>query len=142
MYREANVHVLAARSSDHAPLLLQFSPRKEEMVNYDRRFKFKAKWRLEDEYNNILEGAWKDNQTDDQTGGSALHVVQKKLVTCQSILMGWSGRKYGDSRKILKQKTKALKELQKQEGVEDSAVIKKLKGEIELIMEQDDVCWK
>jgi hypothetical protein len=26
--------------------------------------------------------------------------------------MGWSGKKNGDSRKILKQKTKALKELQ------------------------------
>ena len=97
---------------------------------------------MEDEYNNILEGAWKDNQTEVQIGGSVLHVVQNKLVMCQSILMRWSGRKYGDSRKRLKQKTKALEELQKREGVEDGAIIKKLKGEIELIMEQDDVRWK
>ena len=102
MYRKANVHVLAARSSDLAPLLLQFSPRKEARVNYNRRFKFEAKWQLEDEYSNILEGAWKNKQTEDQTRGSVLHVVQNKLVTCQSLLTRWSGRKYGDSRKILK----------------------------------------
>jgi hypothetical protein len=43
---------------------------------------------------------------------------------------------------LLKEKTKALELLQRDEGPENVEVIKRLQGEIEYILEQEDVKWK
>jgi hypothetical protein len=52
------VHILAARTSNHKPLLLQFSQEKEERMEFYRSFKFEAKWQLEDEFGDLVEKTW------------------------------------------------------------------------------------
>jgi hypothetical protein len=43
---------------------------------------------------------------------------------------------------LLEEKTKALEILQKDEGPENVEAIKRLQGEIEYILKQEDVKWK
>ena len=50
--------------------------------------------------------------------------------------------KYGNAKKIIKNKTKELKALQLHEGLEHWGDISRIKAEIETIMEQEDVKWK
>jgi surfactin synthase thioesterase subunit len=49
---------------------------------------------------------------------------------------------FGDAKKVLKKKTKLLEVLQQQESEENMAAIQALKGEIDFILEQEDIKWK
>lgn len=51
------MQVLTARTSDHKPLLTNFSKEKEERVFFQMGFKFEASWLLDDEYHNIIQEA-------------------------------------------------------------------------------------
>jgi hypothetical protein len=77
---------------------------------------------------------------EDEGPGDVL--TTQKLVWCQKKLTAWSSRKFREADKELKKKTKALEELQLQEGAENWREIKKLQGEIESILEQEDIKWK
>lgn len=57
------------------------------------------------------------------------------------VLRRWSHRKFGNTERQLKKKTKALEALQKNEGPGDIEAIKQLLREIEYILEQEDVRW-
>ena len=54
------VHVLAARSSNHKPLLICFNHEPEERTRAHKGFKFKAKWQLDSEYKVAVEEAWQE----------------------------------------------------------------------------------
>jgi hypothetical protein len=71
-----------------------------------------------------------------------LQNVQQKLNTCQADLTRWSRRKFGDTEEKIKEKTKKLEVLQRSEGPEQREEIKVLKGEIDYLLEQEDVKWK
>lgn len=105
---------------------------------HHRRFKFESKWHLDGEYSTILEEAWQNKSS----GVSAMQAVQGKLECCQRALSQWSGRKYGNTEKLLKKKTKRLEELQCHEKPEDWDEITNLKQEIEFTLEQEDIHWK
>jgi endonuclease/exonuclease/phosphatase family metal-dependent hydrolase len=49
MFKEVVVHVLAGRTSDHKPLLIECTEKGEEKVRGKRGFKFEAKWMLDEE---------------------------------------------------------------------------------------------
>jgi exonuclease III len=138
IYQEASVHILAARASDHKPLILQFSQDKEERMEFYRSFKFEAKWQLEDEFGGLVEKTWQG----DNDGNPGLQLVQNKLAACQRSFSRWSCMKYGNADKIIKEKTKELEALQLNEGPEHWGEISRLKAEIEFIMEQEDTKWK
>jgi exonuclease III/ribonuclease HI len=138
IYREANVFILAARASDHKPVMLQFSQEKEEMLEFYKSFKFEAKWQLDEEFGGLVEETW--NRGVDGTSG--LQMVQHKLAACQRSFTRWSCRKYGNAEKTIKKKTKELEALQLHEGPENWGDISRIKSEIESIMEQEDVKWK
>jgi hypothetical protein len=126
IYQEATVHILAARTSDHKPLLLQFSQEKEERMEFYRSFKFEAKWQLEDEFGDLVEKTWQG----DNDGTSGLQLVQNKLAACQRSFSRWSCMKYGNADKIIKKKTKELEALQLNEGPKHWGEISHLKAEI------------
>jgi hypothetical protein len=138
IYREVVVDVLAARSSDHKPILVNFGLGERFQPMKHRRFKFEAKWHLDDEYCSILNEAWGEEIAEE----SAMQIVKRKLENCKVPLSRWSGRKYGDPEKAIKEKTKWLQELQCHEDQKDWEEIKNLKAEIEFILEQEDTKWK
>ena len=73
-----------------------------------RRFKYEIKWLLDSEHDAILDEVWQE----DSSGAYNIQVVQNKLATCQRSLSRWSCRRFGDTERIIKEKTKALADLQ------------------------------
>lgn len=76
------------------------------------------------------------------TGENLLLRAQQKLANCHRDLSKWSSQKFGISEAIQKTKTKLLVELQKQENPSNLKEIKKIQGEIDLLLEQEDLWWK
>ena len=101
-------------------------------------FKFEARWWLDEEYNKIVENAWGR----EVSGTNAMQSAQLKLDKCKVDLSSWSRRKFGDAETQVKEKTKKLEELQRFETPTDQEEIQQLKGEIDYILEQEDVQWK
>jgi hypothetical protein len=137
-FRNTEVNVLAARSSDHKPIWVQYAARSGKHNSYRRRFKFEAKWHLYGEFGKIMDEAWQG----ESEGVSAMQVVREKLDHCQRIFSRWSRGKYGNAENVLKKKTKRLEELQRHERRGDWEEISTLKKEIEFILEQEDIRWK
>jgi hypothetical protein len=102
MFEEVEVQILAARTSYHKPLLVVGGDTHYASRSHKRGFKFEARWWLDEEYNNVVQSAW------DSAGGgiNALENVQQKLASCQADLTSWSCRKFGDTKKKVKEKTK------------------------------------
>jgi hypothetical protein len=137
-YQGVEILILAERSSDHKPILLVERDKIERCGPHKKGFKFEARWWLDEEYANIVEGAWGR-----EVGGTnAIQCAQLKLDTCKVALSSWSRRKFGDAEVKVKEKTKKLEELQRDEVPADREEIKQLKGEIDYILEQEDVRWK
>jgi hypothetical protein len=58
MYKSAGVEVMAARASNHHPLLVTFNTHKSRRLRGRRCFKFEASWILDEEYGQIIQKAW------------------------------------------------------------------------------------
>lgn len=98
-----------------------------------RGFKFEMSWTLEEEYQQIIEEAWNAVPTEN---------TRSKLSKCRTSRLRWSKGKSGRIVVFIKQKTKELEVLQQQEGPKNSEEIRKLNGEIEVLLEQEDLRWK
>jgi coenzyme F420-reducing hydrogenase alpha subunit len=139
LFREVTDFVLAARALDHKLLLLRLLHHDSEAESeYVKSFKFEAKWQQEEDYGDIMKEAWQA----ESYGNSGLQLVQNKLATCQQALTRWSGTKHGNDEKAIKKKTKELEELEMREGTGQWAEIKRIKAEIEFLMNQEDTKWK
>lgn len=68
--------------------------------------------------------------------------VRSKLELCQSRLKWQNKEEFRRNDDLVKEKTKLLAELQKQEGTEHLAVIKGLQKEIDSLLEFEDTRWK
>jgi hypothetical protein len=86
----------------------------------------------------LSSGAW----TGSSDEGASLQMVQQKIARCKSALRRWNGQKYGCAEKAIKEKTKQLEIIQRNEHVEDRSAIKQLQQEIEFLLEQEDTRWK
>ncbi|XP_059429046.1 uncharacterized protein LOC132162844 [Corylus avellana] len=138
MYINREVQVLAARSSDHKPLLLKIFDAEIAQPNYHKSFKFEAKWLADGECMEVIKKAWEMGVD----GGIGMQTARLKLAQCQTQLMRWSARKYGDAERVFKRKTKQLEVLQRQESEANLAAIQTLKREIDFLLEQEDIKWK
>jgi hypothetical protein len=133
MFEGASVQVLAAHSSDHKALLLNFETNVRGNDKDKRGFKFEMSWTLDEEYQKIVEEAWNEAPNDD---------VRVKLSQCRTKLTRWSRGKFGNIATLIKQKMRELGLLQRSESPENSEDIKILKGEIEKLLKQEDLRWK
>jgi hypothetical protein len=77
MFEGVSVQVLAARSSDHKPLLLNWENNGQGNETSKRGFKFEMSWIVEEEYQKVVEEAWHEIPTDD---------IQMKLIQCKTTL--------------------------------------------------------
>jgi hypothetical protein len=61
LFHEVTVFVLAARASDHKPLLMRFIQcNNKASLKFCRSFKFEAKQQQETDYGDVLQEAWRD----------------------------------------------------------------------------------
>lgn len=138
LFKNFEVRVLASRTSDHKPLLLSYSDKIVGQSGPSRGKKFEARWLHDEEANEVIKRAWMSPVG----GGLNMNTVQQKLATCKADLRTWSWKKYGHVEKNIKEKTKVLEEVQRQENQENVGKIKQLQGEIDILLEQEDTRWK
>jgi hypothetical protein len=91
LYQLVDVCVLAARSLDHKPLVVQMGGEVEERVVFSKSFKVESSWMVDTEYKQMVDEAWMSGGC----GGTKLSLVQQKLANCQAELSSWSSRKFG-----------------------------------------------
>jgi exonuclease III len=132
------VEVLAARTSDHNPIMLRTGVQASERCFSAKNFKFEAKWLLDEECSTVIKEAW----SKEGEGATNMGNVRQKLNSCQRKLMCWSSRKFGSADKLIKEKTKLLAQLQQNERGDRWEEIKRVQAEIDFILEQEDVKWK
>jgi hypothetical protein len=138
MYPRRDVDVLAARSSDHKPLLIRIGGEDDSRVQFYRSFKFEAKWLLDEECQHVIWQAWDEGHN----RSTLMQTAMGKLGQCHSNLVRWSGKKFGDMEKKIKELTKQLEEFQRVEGSDMWESIKVVQREIEYLLEQEDIRWK
>jgi hypothetical protein len=114
MFKEVVIHVLAGRTSDHKPLLIECTEKGEEKVRGKKGFKFEAKWMLDEECNNIIHDAWEGIGPLQ----NPVYNVYSKLERCQGDLSRWSRRKFGNNEEELKKKKKKKKTKNKNKNKE------------------------
>lgn len=93
---------------------------------------------IDEECTNVIQNAWKESEG----GPTPMQLVRTKLASCQTQLTCWSSRKFGNAKKKLKEKTKQLKGLQRDEGPANWEAIKQLQTDIDVILEHEDTKWK
>lgn len=83
MFGEQEVHVLAARLSDHKPLLVQFGTFSDVRQRQRRGFCFEASWVVEKDFLEVVKEAWVEGNCVPQR----LEAVKSKLDRCQHNLI-------------------------------------------------------
>jgi hypothetical protein len=138
LFKNREVSVLPARTSDHKPLLLSIFEENAARPHFQKSFKFKAHWLADSECMEVITNAW-------GAGGfsaGGMQATRERLAHCQTKLSHWSDKKYHDVERVLKEKSKKLEELQRYDEGANWPAIKILKGEIDSILEHEDVKWK
>jgi ribonuclease HI len=137
-HKSAGVEVLAARASDHHPIMVIFNTHQRRCIRGRRGFKFEASWLPDEEYGPIVDEVWEHTDI----GVSAMMKVRCKLERCQSKLKWWSREKFGKNEDIVKEKSQALAEIQNMEGPAQNENIRVLQKEIDTLLEFEDTRWK
>ena len=122
MHRSIEVRILATCMSDHKGIVLQLFGMAQARVSFKKSFKVEACWMHDEEYDEVVKGAWKGED------GMGEVLVTQKLARCQRKLTAWSFRKFWKADKELEKKTKALEKVQKQEGVDNGGKLKSCRG--------------
>jgi hypothetical protein len=130
-----SIHILAAKTSNHNPIFVEFFEQPAKPHSYKRSFKFEASWTTDEEWKDVVQSAWENCLPE----RDPMQDVQAHLSLCQQALSRWSWRKFGNEAEQSKRKTKQLAELKKQENLAVFAEIKRLQGEIDDILEREDI---
>jgi hypothetical protein len=108
-FQHVDVHVLAALTSDHNPILISYNELPLEPGSYRCGFKFEANWQLDPKCRDIIKAAWEQEVFE----ANQMKDIQSRLSACQRNLTRWSKQKFGKDAKLLKQKSKSILELQR-----------------------------
>jgi len=141
LFPSFSVLTMAARTSDHSPILVSFSPRQLDRQGHGpvrRGFKFEVSWMSDVECGDVINTAWSNGNTDEIPSKG----IQRRLLSCQRALLSWSGQKYGKVEDDIKRKSKQLAALQRNESPALAVQIKSLQREIEELLDFQDLKWK
>ena len=104
LFKRVEVHILAARTSDHKPMFITCLDVEGDQVRGKRRPKFEARWLLDGEAGDIIANAW----SAETASGSKNQVVQQQLEKCKGDLRRWSWQKCGNIDEAIALKTMQL----------------------------------
>jgi hypothetical protein len=141
LFPSSAVDVLAARTSDHSPVLVSFSsyPRRSQSRGpTGSGFKLEASWLNDAESGEIIRSAWHSSPSLDPPSVG----IQQRLAACRRALLDWGGHKFGKEEETVKEKTAQLAALQSNECPAVVTQIKALQREIDDLMEFEDMKWK
>jgi len=141
LFPSFSVLTMAARTFDHSPILVSFSPRqldRQGQGQVRRGFKFEASWTSDVECGDVISAAW----SNDNTGEIPSEGIQRRLLSCQRALLSWNGQKFGKVEDDIKRKSEQLAALQRNESPALAVQIKSLQQEIEELLDYQDLKWK
>jgi hypothetical protein len=136
-FTEANVAVLARRSSDHNPLFISFG-KKREGDRRTRQFRVEESWKVHPKYKEVVKKIWRAKPV----GGNSLTKIMGKLRYCQRPIKRWVVKKTQVSEQVIEKKSRELESMQAGEGPSDLKAERELKGEIQMLLEQQELKWK
>lgn len=109
------------------------------MLRSTKSFKFEANWLVNDACSRVVHGA----QADRVLAGDPLDILLCKLENCKCFLVRWNNKKGKKKRLIwLKKQTKKVEDLQCQATPTSMGEIKRTQGEIDDMLEREDLKWK
>lgn len=136
-FQNFHVEVMAARSSDHKPLWVSF-PSSLIRSQQRRSFQFEASWNIDAECEEVIKSVWGEAGEE----GNALAETRSKLHRCKSALSEWSCWKLGAVPRTIKRLSRSLEKLQRLEGPGNVLRIKQVQGEIQKLLEMENIHWK
>lgn len=106
MFPVAKLHNLEGSNSDHSPILLV--PKKDEIFNRKRHFKFENAWLLEPLCKVLVDDGWRENEMAD---------IQAKVKCCSDKLAIWGKEITGNFSDRIKECKVVLKRLRNKTDV-------------------------
>ncbi|XP_041027017.1 uncharacterized protein LOC121267238 [Juglans microcarpa x Juglans regia] len=134
VYKESRVEVRVASSSDHKPLLVHLMKQKEAEGVKRRSFKYKASWALEDDCELVLKTAWRKEDPSNK--------VVKLLENSKAVFQKWSKKLNNEGKNDIEEKSRLLQRLQENENSGNALEIRKVKEELNLLLEKEDLRWR
>ncbi|KAF5468367.1 hypothetical protein F2P56_012524 [Juglans regia] len=138
MFKNCGVEGLVARSSNHRPILMWFSEKKEKARNCVKLFRYEAKWEFEEDCGRVVQETW-------NFGGNHVDLIYKVkglLESCEKALGRWSRQKDKNRGKETKDLSNQMKKLQENEDEHVINEVKQLQSKLGVLMEQEDINWK
>jgi hypothetical protein len=118
-------------------LILNFNRHKYGQRN-SQHFRYEASWALDNEYKTLIEKAWKQPTT---LAGNWSN-IQQKLSRCKAHSMRWQKQTRGPAQSIINSLKTRLNLLQGEEGEVDGYEVRRVKQELQNLLDQENLRWK
>ncbi|XP_035540251.1 uncharacterized protein LOC118344229 [Juglans regia] len=138
VYKESWVEVLVVSSSDHKSLLVHLQKQKEAEGVKRRSFKYEASWALEDDCELVLKIAWKK----EVVGRNPSNTVVKLLDNSKAVFQKWSKKLSNEGKKEIEEKSRLLQRLQEDENSSNALEMRRVKEELNLLLDKEDLRWR
>jgi hypothetical protein len=137
MFSVAEIYTELVECSDNYPILL--STRKVWQNSYKKRgFIYDATWSQDIEFGDLIKKVWRAKGLFLDTWTT----VKQKLDECKKELSRWKKNHVGVLERDIQEKSKQLQSLQEVEGVPDIGALKKLRTELMILKDQEDLVWR
>jgi hypothetical protein len=138
LFPSQQVCILAARSSDHAPLLLSLQGSGNFRRSGYQRFHYETGWQKNERVREVIRKVWRVKATSRDAWGA----VKTKLNNSRRGLLRWKRCQPYHPEVALQEKTAAIQTLQAVDGVLDLEAIRGLQTEVDELLEQDKLKWR
>jgi ribonuclease HI/exonuclease III len=138
LFPEARVEVLAARCSDHAPIVISLKSGKQHRQGRKMGFRYEASWCKNPQVKGVIKSVWRVREP----ASNAWRRVRGNLKESKKAILQWRRINVGPTEEDIKQKTAEIQKLQAAEDQIDVNKIRGLQKEVSLAMEQDEIKWR
>jgi hypothetical protein len=138
LWSDVEVLVLANRSSDHHPILMHVNKKEEYAKRRGKPFRIEASWAVIPEFKEVIHTGW----TTGQTMRNKWENVKGKLEHCKKIIQVWVAKDVRVVEGTIKEKTKELEVIQAAANGFNREDEKALRGEIDGLLEQEELKWR
>jgi hypothetical protein len=136
MFQGAKIVVVAALTSDHAPLVISLLDHQMPKRNL-HYFKYEAHWGLNKECKDIVKQVWRRKLAPEDKWQD----FNQKVKHCKNQLRRWENMNNGSREQEIVRIKEELLTLQGAEGLPNRELLKRLQAEANLLLAQEDLHW-
>jgi hypothetical protein len=138
MFENVKVQVMARRSSDHHPLLLNFNDNNNVVRGKKGMFRMDANWAKRADFVETIKKTW--------AGGGdrkdPWRNLKGKMAKCQKTIKVWVRKAIQNAEIQIQEKSQELVNIQMEDGESARKEEARLKGEIQDLLDQEEGKWK